>query len=596
MFDPQISDLRHTLSEITTFGEHVEAGHFGDLSTDLVEAVLSEVGRFAREVLEPINRPGDQQGCSFDADTNTVTTAEGWREAYAQWCEAGWPALPCEEEFGGQGLPTTVGLAVQELWNTAASAFGIGTLLTQGAVEAIVSHGSDGLKARYLPSMVSGTWMGTMNLTEPQAGSDLALLKARAEPAGDGTYRITGTKIFITHGEHDLTDNIIHLVLARLPDAPEGTRGISLFLVPKFFVNEDGSLGERNDVKCIGIEHKLGIHGSPTCTMRYGDDGGAVGWLVGEENKGLNCMFTMMNNARLHVGMQGVAIAERATQQALAFANERRQGRAPGADGPAPIIEHADVRRMLIDMKARTAAARAICYETAVALDLATRAGDAVARQAHAALGALLTPVAKAFGTDVGVDVASTGVQIHGGMGFIEETGAAQHLRDARITPIYEGTNGIQALDLVTRKLALGDGGVVRSYIAEKRQLADALAASGDRDLKTIAEQLHKALVDLEQACAFIAGHLKNRDEEAVALATPFLELFGLMAGAAGLGRGALAIAGRSNSPQDNLRRTLALYFATVLLPRTGALCAAIVNGSPVVAGASSDLLNASGG
>ncbi|NND50401.1 MAG: acyl-CoA dehydrogenase [Rhizobiales bacterium] len=596
MFTPQISDLKHTLEDVTGFSAEVAAGRFDDLSIDLVDAVLTEAGRFALEVLAPVNRPGDTEGCTFDPDANSVTTATGWREAYRQWCEGGWAALPCEPEFGGQGLPTSIGLAVQELWNTAASAFGIGTLLTQGAVEALVSHGSDELKARYLTRMVSGEWTGTMNLTESHAGSDLATIRSKAEPAGDGTYKVTGTKIFITHGEHDLTDNIIHLVLARLPDAPEGTRGISLFLVPKFLVNDDGSLGARNDVKCIGIEHKLGIHGSPTCTMRYGDDGGAIGWLVGEENKGLNCMFTMMNNARLHVGMQGVAIAERATQQALAYANERKQGRAPGVDGSIPIIEHVDIRRMLMQMKAKTAAARAICYETALALDLAYAAKDAAERNANAALGALLTPVAKAYGTDVGVEVASIGIQIHGGMGFIEETGAAQHLRDARITPIYEGTNGIQALDLVTRKLPLENGGTLARYLTEKSALAGQLLETGNEDLKVIAVSLQHAIAALQAATDFIAGHLETRDERATALATPYLELFGLVAGGAGLARGALAAAQRLNNKDDMLRLQLARYFAEVHLPHTAALRDAIIGGAATLATATPELLNATGG
>ena len=546
MFTPQISDLTHNLTEVTSFAAHVERGRFGDLSMDLVDAVLSEAGRFAAEVLAPINRPGDVEGCTFDPDTSSVVTASGWRDAYRQWSEAGWPALPCEPKHGGQGLPVTVGLAVQELWNTAASAFGIGTLLTQGAVDALVSHGSDELQAKYLPSMVSGDWMGTMNLTESQAGSDLSLIKTRAEPAGDGSYRITGTKIFITHGEHDLTENIIHLVLARLPDAPPGTRGISLFLVPKVHVNDDGGLGQRNDVKCIGIEHKLGIHGSPTCTMRYGDTDGAVGWLVGEENKGLNCMFTMMNNARLHVGMQGVAVAERACQQALAFAEERKQGRGPDGPDTVAIIEHADVRRMILRMKALTAAARCICYETALALDLSQFADNATERDENAALGALLTPVAKAFSTDIGVEVASLGVQVHGGMGFIEETGAAQHLRDARITPIYEGTNGIQALDLVTRKLPLDNGQTLARYLADKSDLAQTLADTDNEDLSVIGGKLQQAIQSLLEATEFVTSYLPARDERAVALATPYLELFGLTAGGAGLARGALAAAGRA--------------------------------------------------
>src|SRR6185436_1068713 len=344
-----------------------------------------------------------------------------------------------------------------------------GPVLTMAAIDALHAYGNDKLKQEYLGKLVSGEWMGTMQLTEPQAGSDVGALRSKAERAGDGSYRITGSKIFITYGEHDLTDNIIHFVLARLPGAPPGTKGISLLLVPKFFVNDDGSIGARNDVRCHSVEHKLGIHGSPTCTMVYGDNGGATGWLVGEENRGLNCMFTMMNNARLAVGLQGVAIAERATQAAMAYARDRKQGRA-GGNGSSPIIAHPDVRRMLLTMRALTHAARAICYATGAAIDRATRAKDDAARKAGDQRASLLTPIAKAFSTDIGSEVASLGIQVHGGMGFIEETGAAQHYRDARIAQIYEGTNGIQAIDLVTRKLPMMGGAVVRGYLDELRR------------------------------------------------------------------------------------------------------------------------------
>jgi alkylation response protein AidB-like acyl-CoA dehydrogenase len=591
MYTPQVADLKHVLNDVTDFGKRVEDGTFADLSGELIDAVLTEAGRFASQVLAPINRPGDEHGCTLDSATSAVTTAPGWPDAYRQWCEAGWAALPCEPEHGGQGLPISIGLAVQELWNTAASAFGIGTLLTQGAVEAIAAHGSEDLQQKYLPNMVSGAWMGTMNLTEPQAGSDLAALKAKAQPSGDGTYRITGTKIFITHGEHDLTENIIHLVLARLPDAPEGTRGISLFLVPKFHVAGDGTLADRNDVKCIGLEEKLGIHGSPTCTMRYGDDGGAVGWLIGEENKGLNCMFTMMNNARLHVGMQGVAIAERAYQQALAFAQERKQGRQRGVDGMVPIINHLDVRRMLMDMKAKTAAARAICFETALALDLARHGRDETECAENANLAALLTPVAKAFGTNIGVAVASLGIQIHGGMGFIEETGAAQHLRDARITPIYEGTNGIQAIDLVSRKLPLAGGATVERYLSNLTGLAEELSAQTSAGFDQLGDALQAAISDLQSATDHLAGLLAAKEETALATATPYLRLFGLTAGAAGLMRGALAASRRNDQSADALRIHLAYYFAANHLPHTRALHAIVTSGAQSLVAATPDLI-----
>ncbi len=449
-----VSDLAFAMRHVAGFDRAAEDGIYGDLTPDLAETILEEAGKFASDAIAPLNRVGDRFGTPFK--DGVVTMPPGWKETYHAWTQAGWNALAGPVDYGGQGLPTLLNAGCVEMWNGASLAFGLGPILTMGCIEALAAHGSDDLKGRYLGKLVSGEWTATMNLTEPQAGSDLGALRSRAERAGDGTYRISGQKIFITYGEHDLTDNIVHMVLARLPDAPPGTRGISLFLVPKFL--DDGS---RNDVRCHSIEHKLGIHASPTCTMVYGDHGGAIGWLVGEENRGLACMFTMMNNARLAVGLQGVAIAERAYQQSLAYANERRQGRGPNAlvGEMSPIVEHPDVRRNLMTMKALTAAARAICLLTAEAIDRAhLSAGEDSRRIAHER-ASLLTPVAKAFSSDIGVEVASIGIQIHGGMGFIEETGAAQHLRDARILPIYEGTNGIQAIDLVTRKLPSSGGG-----------------------------------------------------------------------------------------------------------------------------------------
>jgi acyl-CoA dehydrogenase len=554
--------------------------------------VLSEAGRFAAEVIAPLNRAGDAHGCRLDAQTHAVTTAPGWKEAYEQWVEAGWGALPCPPEIGGQGLPILVSLAVQELWNTAASAFGIGTLLTQGAVDALSAHGSDDLKRRYLPNMASGRWTGTMVLTEPQAGSDLGAVRTRAERRDDGSFAITGTKIFITYGEHDLTENIVHSVLARLEGAPDGTKGLSLFLVPKFLANADGSLGARNDVKCIGLEEKLGIHGSPTCTMRFGDEGGATGYLVGEENKGLACMFTMMNNARLHVGMQGVAVAERATQHAIAYARERRQGGRPGSKAMAAIIGHPDVRRMLLDMKAFTAAARAVCFETARALDLARYGRDDEERRAASDLAALLTPVAKAFSTDIGTAVASLGIQVHGGMGYIEETGAAQHLRDARICQIYEGTNGIQAIDLVTRKLALADQQAVWAYTGRIRAEAEAMAQSDDENAAAIGVRLRQALNALEEATDTLQGWLKDGGgDRPLAAATPYLRLFGLTAGAAGLARGARAAMARHASANDDQRMRLARYFADNHLPYAAALKTIVERGPDSLLAATPDML-----
>jgi acyl-CoA dehydrogenase len=488
-------------------------------------------------------------------------------------------------------LPMMLAIATFEMWNSGSMAFGIGPTLTLGAIEALEAHATKELQQTYLPKLVSGEWMGTMNLTEPQAGSDVGALRTRAERADDGTYRIFGSKIFITYGEHDLTDNIVHLVLARLPDAPAGTKGISLFLVPKYLVNEDGSLGARNDVFCSSIEHKMGIHGSPTCTMIYGDgfakdrEAGAIGWLIGEENRGLACMFTMMNNARLAVGIQGVAVAEAAYQKALTYAEDRRQMRAPGwsGEGMSPIIEHPDVQRNLLTMKALTAAARSISYACAFALDMA-RTGTGDEGRYWSDRANLLTPVAKAFSTDVGVDVASIGIQVHGGMGFIEETGAAQFLRDARIAPIYEGTNGIQAIDLVQRKLALGGGKHINGYIAELRTIADAVAVSNNPVFGETANRLQSALNDLEATGTWLQEALANKQvSEALAGATPYLRLFGLAAGATYLAKGALA-------GNDHRHKILARFFAENLLSETAALKDRVVNGAASLLGARSAL------
>ncbi len=556
-----VSDIVFTMRHVAGFDRAIADGLYGDLSVDLAQTILEEAGRFANDEIAPLNREGDKQGVSLK-DGN-VTTAPGWKEAYKAWTEAGWNALPGPADYGGQGLPTLLNSACVEMWNAASMAFGIGPVLTHGAIEALVAHASDGLKSRYLEKLVSGEWTATMNLTEPQAGSDLAALRSRAEPVGDGTYRITGQKIFITYGEHDLTDNIIHLVLARLPDAPPGTRGISLFLVPKFLPD-----GTRNDVLCHSIEHKLGIHASPTCTMIFGDRGGAVGWLVGEENRGLNCMFTMMNNARLAVGLQGVAIAERAYQQALGYANERKQGRAIGAaEGMSPIAVHPDVQRNLLTMKALTAAARAICYMTAEAIDRAHLEQDAASRKKANERASLLTPVAKAFSTDIGVEVASLGVQIHGGMGFIEETGAAQHYRDARIAPIYEGTNGIQAIDLVTRKLPLSGGETVRAQIAAMREIVTRIMKEGTPAFGATAPRLRDAIESLDKATSYLLQAVSsNAQGEALAGATPYLRLFALAQGGAALAQAALVaqaqITGGDGDPAHAGRIALCRFFA----------------------------------
>jgi acyl-CoA dehydrogenase len=588
-----VADIAFALKHAAGFGPALAEGVYGDLGDDVVEAVLEEAGKFATDILAPLNPIGDRHGTPFK--DGAVTTAPGWKDAYRAWAAAGWNGLAAPAQWGGQELPHAVNAACIEMWNSAALAFGLGPLLTMAGVDALVAHGSDELKRAYLPKLISGEWMGTMQLTEPQAGSDVGALRTKAERAADGSYRISGQKIFITYGEHDLTDNIIHLVLARLPNAPAGTKGISLFLVPKFLLNADGSLGERNDARAHSIEHKLGIHASPTCTMVYGDAGGATGYLIGEENRGMACMFTMMNQARLSVALQGVAIAERATQQALAYARERKQGRATdfgftrdrqdnlpksaqadlgGApSGSSPIIAHPDVKRMLLTMRALTRAARAICYATAVALDRAHRSPDEAARQAAHERASLLTPIAKAFSTDIGGEVASLGVQVHGGMGFVEETGAAQHYRDARILPIYEGTNGIQAIDLITRKLPLAGGATVKAVIGEIKRTAEAVNAANDPAFGWTGVRLQDAVVSLERATQWLLGRAHNDLDSALAGATPYLRLFALTAGGALLAEEALASTRLAGNGADAAARTaIARFFAENLAVNAGAL------------------------
>ncbi len=591
-YNAPVAEISFTLKNIVGMSEALAEERFGDLSDDLVDAILEEAGKFAAEEIAPIDRIADTVGARF-AD-GAVTMPGDWKTIYRHWCEAGWSSLAGPVDHGGQGLPAMLEMATLEMWHSASMAFGLGPTLTNGAIEALASHASDALKEKYLGRLVSGEWMATMNLTEPQAGSDLNALRARAEPAGDGTYRIFGQKIFISFGEHDLTDNIVHLVLARLPDAPAGTRGISLFLVPKFFVGDDGSLGERNDVHCASIEHKLGIHGSPTCTMVYGDNGGATGWLVGEENRGLACMFTMMNNARLAVGIQGVAIAEAAFQKALTFAEERLQGRAAGASGPSmsPIVEHPDVRRNLLTMKALGRASRAICYACAHAIDMA-RTGEGEEGRTWQERANLITPIAKAFSTDIGFEVSALGVMVHGGMGYVEETGAAQYLRDSRIAAIYEGTNGIQAIDLVARKLPQSGGEAVRAYIAELRAIADEAQSCNREDFHGLGDGLIAGIDDLEEATDWILAALgEGRTQEALAGATPYLRLFGLAAGGAYLAKGALAAARQATGAAAGASHVhLARFFSETLMGETAGLKRAILKGGHTVLAANATLL-----
>ncbi|MBX4927600.1 acyl-CoA dehydrogenase [Rhizobium binae] len=587
MYKAPVEEIAFTLKHVAGMGEAMSSGLFGDLGEDLVEAILSEAGRFATEEVAPLADIGDRQGARLvDGE---VRLPDGWCDLYRSWIAGGWNGLTAPEAFGGQALPDMLNVAALEMWNSGSMAFALAPTLTMGAIEAVYTHGSAALKETYLEKMVSGEWTGTMNLTEPHAGSDLGALKARAERRPDGSYRIFGQKIFITWGEHDAADNIIHLVLARLPDAPAGTRGISLFLVPKFLVNDDGSLGPRNDLFCHSLEHKLGIHGSPTCTMIYGDgrfggDKGAIGWVIGEENKGLACMFTMMNNARLAVGMQGVAIAEAATQKALAYAKERTQGRAPGSTGAgmSPIIDHPDIARTLLTMKALTQGSRAISYACAHAIDMSRRAGEASRHWQERA--ALLTPIAKSFSTDAGVEVASLGIQVHGGMGFIEETGAARYLRDARIAPIYEGTNGIQAIDLVTRKLPLSGGDQVMGFIGELKAIAEAVGRSNLDGFGETAARLAVAIADLDAATAWLLAALADgRAAEALAGATPYQRLFGLVLTGCYLAKGALAEGGDG---KGGGRIALCRFAAENLLAETAALRDRVVNGAASLAAA----------
>jgi acyl-CoA dehydrogenase len=585
-----INDMLLALNHGAGLKAAVEAGHYGDFDADVTAAVLEEAGKFATDVLAPLNRIGDENGIKLDA--GQVTTAPGWPDAYQRWTAAGWNAVSGPEAFGGQGLPLAINAACTEIWSASNVAFGLCPLLTLSAIEALDAHGSDELKQIYLEKLVSGEWTGTMQLTEPQAGSDVGALRSRAERAADGTYRIKGTKIFITYGDHDMTDNIVHFVLARLPDAPAGTKGISLFLIPKFLVNSDGSLGARNDIHASGIEHKLGMHASPTCTMTMGDRGGAIGYLIGEENAGMRYMFTMMNQARLGVGLEGVGIADRAYQQALTYAQERRQGRAAGSksDGMDPIIVHPDVKRMLMQMRALTAAARTICYATAVALDVAVRAKDAKVRGEAAARGALLTPIAKAFATDIGNEVAYLGVQVHGGMGFIEETGAAQHSRDARITAIYEGTNGIQAIDLVTRKLAANGGAAVFTLLDELGSIVAQVEASNDPAFGSTAPKLRDALASLDRASRWLLERLAAAPNDALAGATPYLRLFGSALGGCYLANEALAA--RSESAGDHARYvTLARFFAENISVQAASLEKTVTDSADAVSGADAVLL-----
>jgi alkylation response protein AidB-like acyl-CoA dehydrogenase len=581
-----LAEMQFVLTELAGLDQVAQLPGFEEATSDVAAAILEEAAKFATNVLDPLNQTGDREGAKWCED-GSVKTPAGFKDAYRQFCENGWMGLNKSVEFGGQGLPRLLATAVEEMWHSSNLAFDLCSMLTQGAIEAIELRGSDALKKKFLPNMVAGTWTGTMNLTEPQAGSDLAAVRTRAIPQGDGTYKLHGTKIFITYGEHDYTENIIHLVLARTPAAPPGVKGISLFVVPKVLVNDDGSLGARNDVACVSIEHKLGIHASPTAVMAFGENGGAVGYLVGEENRGLEYMFIMMNMARFSVGMEGVGISERAYQRAVAYARERVQGKAAGLAPDAAsgtIIDHPDIRRMLMTMRAYTEAMRAVAYVTAAAMDNAHRNPDAEARKRHQAFVDLMIPVVKGWSTETAQEIASLGVQVHGGMGYVEETGAAQYFRDARITTIYEGTTGIQANDLIGRKTARDGGTMARSVAADIAAVAAELAAQDDATLKAIGARLAEAESALGQSIDWIVAEAGEHARTAYAGAVPYLRLWGLVAGGWQLGRAALIAAKRLREGADDAaflkaKIATARFYAECLLPQAPGLARTIAEG-----------------
>jgi alkylation response protein AidB-like acyl-CoA dehydrogenase len=571
-----LRDIRFVLNELGLLSTASALPGGEELNDELAGAILEEAGRFAGEVLAPLNTIGDQQGATYE--NGVVRTPEGFADAYRAFVEGGWPSISFDPDHGGQGLPWLVNTAVLEMCVAANTAWSLGPILTMGAVELLAAHGSEEQKAVYLPHMISGEWTGTMNLTEPQAGSDLGALRCRAVRE-DGHYRIKGQKIFISHGEHDWTDNIVHMVLARTPDAPEGPKGISLFIVPKFVVNEDGSLGQRNDLRCVSLEHKLGIHASPTCVMSFGDDDGAVGYLVGEENRGLMHMFTMMNNARMNIGMSGLAITERAYQQARDYARERVQF--------GPIIRHPDVRRMLMTMKAHIEAMRGLVYDAALSLDLSKRHSESdVRREAHARVD-LLTPVVKAWCSDNGAELTSLAVQVHGGMGYIEETGVAQHYRDARIASIYEGTNGIQAIDLVSRKVLRDGGAAANGYIDEIRGWLAGLEGQELGVATNLPKRLESALEALASTTQWLVDQGEAGQAQALAGASPYLRLFGIVAGGGIMARSAAAaLAARKNGGDIAFydgKLVTAGFYGDHILPQANALATAITEGADEV-------------
>ena len=581
-YSPPLDDMKFALREVVDVESLSELPAFNEVGLEALDSLLDEASRFFNEVISPTNRTGDLEGSLLNND-GSVSTPTGFREAYAQYVDAGWGAISFDPEYGGGGFPWLVGIAITEMLTAANMALSLNPMLTQGSIHALTAHGSQEQKLAWLPKLITGEWAGTMNLTEPQAGSDVGALTTKAEVQEDGTYKITGQKIYITWGEHDLTENIIHLVLARTPDAPPGTKGISLFIVPKFIINDDGSIGEENDIKCLSIEHKLGIHASPTCVLQFGDDGGATGYIVGEENSGMRYMFTMMNQARLAVGLEGLAVADRAYQQALDYALERMQGRranTPKGES-VPIIDHPDVRRMLMTMKAYIEAMRCMIYLNAKSIDISHHHPDKDERTRGNELTDLLTPLSKSWCTDLGNELTSLGIQIHGGMGFVEETGAAQHYRDIRIAGIYEGTNGIQAIDLVGRKLSMRKGDVVRELLLEINETASELHSA---NLDGIGRPLKDAVQDMQAATEWLIEKGGASTDDGLAGATPYLRMFGTTVGGWLLAKSALQAKKQISEGNDSeflqAKIETATFFAEQLLPQVSGLLPAAVSGA----------------
>ncbi len=586
-YNAPIKDMQFVLHELIGLQRVAKLPGCEEVSGDVVDAILDEAAKFARDVLAPLNWSGDMEGAVWK--DGAVTTPKGFKAAYQQFVDNGWGALKTDPQYGGQGMPNLVATPVDEMVAASNMAFSLCPMLTQGAYEAIHLVGSDKQKHTYLHNMVSGKWTGTMNLTEPQAGSDLAAIRTKAVPNGDH-FLITGQKIYITYGEHDYTENIVHLVLARTPTAPEGVKGISLFIVPKFMVHDDGSLGKRNDVRCVSIEHKLGIHGSPTAVLAYGDKGGAVGYLIGEENRGLEYMFIMMNLARFNVGLEGVAIGERAYQGAVAYAKDRVQGTETGKKGGprVAIIKHPDVKRMLMSMKSQVEAMRAVAYYTAACLDNGQRNSDSETKKREQLRAELLIPIVKGWSTETGQEIASTGVQIHGGMGFIEETGAAQHYRDARITTIYEGTTAIQANDLIGRKLGRDGGATMRALIEDMQKTAAAMAASDNADCKAMSASLAKSIEGFGASTLSLMESFSRNPQEPAAIAVPYLMQFGTVCGGWQMGASALVAAqklkaGEGDAGFYKTKIATARFYVEHILPRAQALKMEVTHGAASV-------------